>query len=110
MRRSRVISFELFNTLEGCVWIAMGVVCFILSRKVHRPYAKLSGVAGIVLVLFGFSDFCEVLFGSFLQPGMTWLLVWKILGVGSLVFIIVWYLYLRAAGYFGQGNVEPFDS
>lgn len=73
----------------------MGIVSFILYRRVHRRYARISIVAGIVLVLFGFSDFCEVLFGSFLQPGMTWLFVWKIVGVIGLASIIVWYLLLR---------------
>ena len=89
------ISFQLFNTIEGCVWVAMGVVCFILSRRVHRRYARISTVAGSLLVVFGFSDFCEVLFGSFFQPGMTWLFVWKIAGVTGLASIIVWYLLLR---------------
>ena len=92
------ISFELFNTIEGCIWVAMGVVCFILSRRVHRRYARISNVAGVVLVVFGFSDFCEVLFGSFLQPGMTWLFVWKIVGVTGLTSVILWYLLLRLRG------------
>jgi hypothetical protein len=52
-------------------------------------------VAGFVLVVFGFSDFAEVWFGSFLEPGMTWLFVWKIMGVASLASIILWYLLLR---------------
>ena len=93
--RSANISFQLFNTIEGCIWVAIGVVCFILFRRLHGQYARLSLVAGIVLVLFGFSDFCEVLFGSFLQPGMTWLFVWKIVGVTALASIIVWYVLLR---------------
>ena len=93
--RSSNISFQLFNIIEGCMWVAMGVVCLILFRRVHRRYAKISIVAGIVLILFGFSDFCEVLFGSFLQPGMIWLFVWKIVGVTGLASIILWYLLLR---------------
>lgn len=100
------MSFELFNTIEGCTWIAMGVVCFILVRRVDRRYAKISVVAGIVLVLFGFSDFAEVLFGSFLEPGMIWLFAWKIVGVASLASIILWYLLLRWHAS-SRGNSPP---
>ena len=96
--RGTHISFQVFNTVEGCVWIAMGVVSFVLSRRVDRRYARISIVAGIVLVLFGFSDFCEVLFGSFLQPGMSWLFVWKIAGVTGLACVVAWYLVLRLRG------------
>ena len=73
----------------------MGIVCLVLSRRLRRPSARLSAVAGTVLVLFGFSDFCEVRFGSFLEPGMAWLFAWKIAGVTAFVALIAWYLILR---------------
>jgi hypothetical protein len=84
-----------FNLFEGSFWIALGLLCFYLAKKVPEKFRTLAIFSACNLVLFGISDLVESQVGSFLESGMEWLYVWKILGVIGLVSSIVWYVVLR---------------
>jgi hypothetical protein len=84
-----------FNLLEGLSWIGLGIISIILTKRVPKQYVRLALFSASVLVLFGISDFAEAKFGSFFEPGMIWLLVWKILCVVGLTVTIIWYLWIR---------------
>lgn len=85
-----------FNLIEGLFWIFLGILSFIAPRKfpAFRIWAIFSG---FTVLLFGISDFVEIQFGSFLEPNLWWLLVWKVLGVLGLIISVIWYLRLRIA-------------
>jgi len=87
-------SFTRFNLFEGLFWICLGIVFVVLSSFVPKVYHKLCSFAGIILLVFGVSDFAEIGTGSFL-PGPWWLLTWKIINMIGLVWVVVWYFKLR---------------
>ena len=87
-------SFTLFNLLEGSFWIFIGIASVVLFWFIPKNYQRLSFSAGIILIVFGISDFVEICTGGFL-PGPLWLLTWKTANVLGLIGIIVWYLKLR---------------
>ncbi len=89
-----MLSYVAFNQIEGVLWIFLGLVALVLYRVIPREYKKLSIFSAGVLIMFGLSDFAEVRFGSFFEPGMWWLFVWKILGVVGLATTAIWYLAL----------------
>jgi len=90
------ISSESFNLIEGFFWIFLGIACLIVSYfKVYRLYKNILLFSVFILITFGISDFFQVVYGSFLVPGMEWLFIWKIINVIGLCIIFVWYLILR---------------
>lgn len=89
------LSSEQFNFLEGCFWIILGLLPLFVSFVVNRSYKKLALFSSLILITFGISDFMQVHFGSFFQPGMEWLYFWKIIDVVGLVAAIIWYLFIR---------------
>jgi len=89
------LSSEQFNFIEGCFWILLGLLCLYLYFKVAGKYKRISLFSSATLVTFGISDFMQVLYGSFFQPGMLWLYIWKAVDVIALVLVFVWYLVLR---------------
>lgn len=89
------ISSETFNLIEGFFWLFLGMVTFIVYLKIHEKFKTLALFSIIVLVTFGLSDFFQVFLGSFLQPHLWWLFLWKVIDVIGFVIIFVWYLVLR---------------
>jgi Ca2+/Na+ antiporter len=89
------LSSEHFNLAEGTFWIILGAMCLVAYFKVNSKYKKIALFSTFVLVTFGISDYAQVAFGSFFQPGMEWLYLWKIIDVVGLFVIVTWYLILR---------------
>ena len=88
-------SFDYFNFAEGCFWIFLGIVALYSYQKFASLYRRLSAFSALVFITFGVSDFVQVVLGSFLVPGMEWLLLWKIIDVVGICVGVAWYLYLR---------------
>lgn len=86
-----------FNLLEGVFWIVLGVVLLFLFKKLPPHFKRLTLFSATTVILFGISDFAEVMFGSFFEPGMSWLLVWKGVCVAGLITAIVWYVRIRTS-------------
>lgn len=89
--------FIKFNLLEGIFWINLGMTSLVLYEILNKRYRTISLVSALALFLFGISDFIEIKKGSFLEPQLWWLYIWKIINVGIFLFIIVWYLKLRVS-------------
>ena len=89
------LSSEQFNLYEGCFWIVVGVIPWVLYLYFGKKFQIFAIFTSGALVLFGISDFMQVLYGSFFQRELTWLLVWKVLNTMALVSSIVWYFVLR---------------
>ena len=87
-------SFTRFNLFEGLFWICLGTVFLVLPSFIPKIYHKLCLSAGIILLVFGVSDFVEVSTGGLL-PSPWWLLTWKIINVIGLVGVVAWYLKLK---------------
>ena len=83
---------QIFNLVEGLMWIGIGVVLLWKSRSCERARSP-TILAGVTFILFGVSDFIEIRTGSWYQP--VWLLIWNVACVASLVSCLVWYLALR---------------
>ena len=84
-----------FNLLEGIWWVSLGIVVLTLRFFVTSRYQTLALVTTCLLVLFGLSDFLQVVYESFLVPGMEWLWYLKLSNVISLCGMIGRYLWLR---------------
>ena len=91
------MSSELFNLYEGIFWVGLSalILVFLLLMKVPSSLKNWSRFSVVVLALFGVSDFMQVKYGTFLQEGMMWLLIWKTVCVIGLVVMAVWYLKIR---------------
>lgn len=87
--------FTKFNLIEGIFWIFLSSVSVVLSIKLDRRYRAISITFAVALFLFGISDFVESRLGSFLEPHLWWLYVWKIILAVMFLIIIVWYFKLR---------------
>ena len=84
-----------FNHIEGGFWILLGLICVVLYKKSPSAFRWLCLYAAAIFITFGLSDLVEAYYGSFLVPGMEWLLLWKTIDVLGLVSIVVWYSILR---------------
>lgn len=74
-----------FNLVEGVFWIVLGIEVLLGKLVTIIPYKF---AVGVILVIFGISDFVEISTEAWWQP--WWLLVWKGLCiVGGLIFIIL---------------------
>jgi len=91
------MSSGLFNLYEGIFWVMLGLVVLVLllSKRLPDEFHKLGVLSSIVLITFGISDFLQSKLGSFFQEGLEWLLIWKYVCVAGLVYMIVWYLWIR---------------
>ncbi len=89
------LSSEMFNSVEGLFWIILGVVGWWCNFKLERKFKMWALFSSMVLVTFGISDFVQVFYGSFFQPHLLWLLIWKVIGVAGLVVSIIWYILIR---------------
>lgn len=75
------------NQVEGVFWLIVSAVFLVsLARPPMRP-AK--AIAAAAFAAFGVSDFVEIRFGSWWQPG--WLLAWKVACVAVMVALLLWY-------------------
>lgn len=90
-----LVKQDYFNTIEGTFWITLAGACVAANRYVPARYRTLCLFTCVVLFVFGISDFMQVLYGSFLVPGMEWLFVWKIINLMALGGVVPWYLWLR---------------
>lgn len=89
------LSSELFNTIEGFFWIILGVVGLWCYLKLEIKFKTWALFTAVVLFTFGISDFVQVFYGSFFQPHLLWLFIWKIVDVVGLVVSIIWYILIR---------------
>ena len=87
-------NFVQFNLIEGIFWIVLGLFLFVSYKFIPKVYIKLSLVAGVLLMIFGISDFVEIYMGGFLS-GQWCLLIWKILNIAGLIAVAVWYFKLK---------------
>jgi len=78
--------FRIFNLCEGILWISLAVgFVLVLWRK--RQNAGLMATSGLLLMMFGISDFVEIGTGGWYKP--WWLLVWKASTLLGLVVVFV---------------------
>lgn len=89
------MSFEMFNAFEAIVWFCVAAAALILRNQTQGKFYPLAVYASIVFALFGLSDVVEIYSGSFLEPKVMWLLVWKIINTTAIVIGLVWYITLR---------------
>ena len=87
--------FTKFNLLEGSFWVGLGVVTFVLLWVFKKRYRAIALTGGAALLLFGISDFIEIKKGSFLEPQLWWLRVWKVINIAVFIFVFTWYFKLR---------------
>jgi hypothetical protein len=86
-------SYTLFNIFEGIFWIGMGVQAWVLSKMLSREYFKLSLFAAGALIMFGMSDFLEIILNGLFS---VWLIIiWKFLCILGLAIVLIWYIKLR---------------
>lgn len=79
----------IFNFIEGFWWTALGGWIFLSKNRLKKSPCKTS--LGIVLILFGISDFVEMGTGAWWQP--WWLLIWKGLCVTiGLILLILFFM------------------
>ncbi len=91
-----MIDHTKFNFYEGLFWIILGLGCVALSRRINKKYKKLTFASGVLLILFGVSDFIELTIGGFLSSGQEWLYVWKVACVLGFITMLGWYFKLRS--------------
>lgn len=73
---------DAFNLFEVYLWSIMGVG--FLASAIWKPANRWASIAtGIMLILFGISDWIELSTGAWWKP--WWLFVWKAVCVISLV-------------------------
>lgn len=89
------MNYYTFNAIEALFWIALGLSGYALRNLANQKYRKLAIYALVVFITFGLSDITEILYGSFLEPGLLWLLVWKIINAAAVIYAIGWYISLR---------------
>lgn len=89
-------SYILLNLLEALFWVALGVSVLGLRGAYAARTVSLRRYTASMLALFGLSDIVEALVGNFLDSGMEWLFVWKLLNVAALVAAFVWYFRARS--------------
>ena len=84
-----------FNFLEGCFCLFLAALVVVAYFRAAALYRNLLLFAAVGLFLFGVSDFMQVLYGSFFEPGLWWLYVWKVVNLLWLVVVLPWYVVLR---------------
>ncbi len=89
------MDFYAFSVTEALFWIILSVTGYLLCNLEHQRYRQLAIYASIAFAAFGLSDVAEILHGSFLEPGLVWLFVWKIINIVAILFAFGWYMFLR---------------
>lgn len=82
--------FRVANEVECVFWNVLGLGFLLAALK--PSYRRLKLLTGLVLVVFGVSDFVESGTGAWWSP--WWLLVWKLACVFTLA--ALFFLYLRS--------------
>ena len=78
--------FQLANTLEAGLWIAMSaVVLFAAPKRGLSP--SLTRLLAVTLCVFGLSDLVETQTGAWYRP--WWLFLWKASCVATLLAILL---------------------
>ena len=91
------IDFQTFNLIEGVFWVACAVLSVVGSHHFHQPGKWFWRILAFDFLLFGVSDVVEALDNeSFLLPGGTWLLIWKLVCIVMFVVLIGYYIRVRA--------------
>lgn len=86
----------MFNILEGCFWSITAALFFWGLARLSAIPNSFRITLSVTLVFFGASDFVEAYYPvTFLEPGGTWLFVWKAFLVGMLILCLGWYLRIR---------------
>ena len=75
---------DAFNLFEVYLWSIMGIG-FLIAAAVKPENQWSADAAGIMLILFGVSDWIELSTGAWWKP--WWLFVWKAICVLSLVIL-----------------------
>lgn len=89
------MDYYTFNFIEMLFWVVLGFIAYTLRNLREQRYRQLAIYASAALVVLGLSDAAEILYGSFLQADLGWLLIWKITNVAAIIYGFLWYLYLR---------------
>jgi hypothetical protein len=90
------MSYYAFNFIEAIFWIILGLSAFASLYNAEKGrYRQLAVYTLGVFIAFGLSDLAETWYGSFLEPQLTWLLVWKILNVLAIFYGFYWYFRLK---------------
>ena len=81
------MQIDIFNLIEGFFWIAFGLWMLLAPKQSFISHYK--PWLGIILIIFGLSDFVEMTTGAWWQP--WWLLVWKAacLVIGLILIILI---------------------
>ena len=88
------LTYVAFNNIEAAFWVLIGLGSLLAGRR-FTEFRFLSLFTTVNLVLFGISDILEARLGSFFEPGMAWLFIWKGICVFGLVVSVLWYLNIR---------------
>jgi hypothetical protein len=78
------------NTIEAWFWLAFSLVFFIPILRKGEKHRLFCFSGGILLVIFGFSDFVEAQTGAWWRP--WWLLAWKAGCNVGFAFLLIRYL------------------
>ena len=87
--------FVRFNIYEGIFWIGLGNTALILYFSLREKYHTLALFSFFVFILFGVSDFLEILVGGIFEPHQRWLLALKGASIISMTAATIWYIKLR---------------
>ena len=88
-----IVFHQVFNLLEGLVWIGAGLYYLVRASRGSTPHPDLLRWAAITLLCFGPTDFIEIFTGSWFVP--TWLLAWNAACVISLICCLMVFLRRR---------------
>ena len=89
------MSYYTLNFAEALFWIFLGLWGYVVISAKGVRFAKFATYSSWVLVAFGLSDLAEIFYGSFLEPNLFWLFLWKIVNVAAIIFALVGYIFLR---------------
>ena len=89
------MDYYIFNAIEATFWIIFGVVGYTLRNVKGKKYKKLAVYILVVMITFGLSDIAEILYGSFLEADLIWLLIWKAVNIIAIIYAMAWYMSLR---------------
>lgn len=83
---------QIFNLVEGLVWLAIAAVLLARVRRVpqHRDILR---VAAVAFILFGITDFIEIRTRAWYSP--PWLLAWNAACVTTLFGCLLAYVRRR---------------
>jgi hypothetical protein len=80
-------AYSVGNAAEAVLWFGIGCGFLIALRRAR--YQRLKWVAGLTFIAFGFSDLVEIQTEAWWRP--WWLLAWKAVCVGVLLWTLIAY-------------------